>query len=85
MFPQLLRYYDSISDSLGDDLWTEFERICRKVDDHPERFHPDTSGWQRANLRRFPYHLLFYQELDGVRVMTLRHHRRNPRFGMRRK
>lgn len=80
-----LRYYDSISDSLGDDFWAEFERICGELDDHPERFHFDPSGWRRANLRRFPYHLLFYQELDGVRVMTLRHHRRNPRFGLRRK
>jgi|LakMenEpi03Aug12_release.lakeMendotaPanAssembly.Ray.scaffolds.fasta_scaffold577168_2 hypothetical protein len=80
-----LRHYDSISDSLGDDFFAEFERLCVELDLRPERFHFDPSGWRRANLRRFPYHLLFYQEPNGVRVMTLRHDRRNPRFGLRRK
>lgn len=76
-----LRHYDSS----GDDFWAEFERICGELDDHPERHHFDPCGWRQANLRRFPYHLLFYQEPGGVRVMTLRHDRRNPRFGTRRK
>ena len=80
-----IRHYDSISDSLGDDLWTKFEKICLQVEAHPERYHFDPSGWRRANLEKFPYHLLFYEELDGVRIMTLRHDRRNPRFGLRRK
>ena len=80
-----IRHYDSISDSLGDDLWTKFEKICLRVEAHPERYHSDPSGWLRANLEKFPYHLLFYEELDGVRIMTRRHDRRNPRFGLRRK
>jgi len=82
---QALRHYDSISDSLGDDFWKKFEEICSRVESHPERFHFDPSGWRRANFRKFPYHLLFYQELDGVRIMTLRHNRRKPGFGLRRK
>jgi len=80
-----IRHYDSINDSLGDDLWVKFEKICLQVEAHPERYHFDPSGWRRANLEKFPYHLLFYEELDGVRIMTLRHDRRNPRFGQRRK
>jgi hypothetical protein len=68
-----IRHYDSISDSLGDDFWTKFEQASLLVDA------------QRANLEKFPYHVLFYEELDGVRIMTLRHDRRNPRFGLRRK
>jgi len=79
-----IRHYDSISDALGDDFWTNFEQMCRRVESHPERFHFDANGWRRANLKRFPYHLLFYEELDGVRIMALRHNRRNPRFGLRR-
>jgi hypothetical protein len=80
-----IRHYDSISDALGDDFWTKFEQTCRQVEAHPERFHFDPSGWRRANLEKFPYHLLFCEELDGVRIMTLRHDRRNPRFALRRK
>lgn len=55
------------------------------MESHPERFHFDPSGWRRANLEKFPYQLLFYEELDGVRIMLLRHDRRNPSFGMSRK
>lgn len=65
-----IRHYDSVSDSLGYDFWAKFEDACHRVEAHPERF---------------PYHLLFYEEPDGVRIMTLRHDRRNPRFGLRRK
>ncbi len=82
---QAIRHYDSISDTLGDDFWEKFEEICHRVESHPERFHIAPNGWRRADLERFPYHLLFYEELDGVRIMTLRHSRRNPRFGLRRK
>lgn len=78
-----IRHYDSISDVLGDDFWAKFEQACRNIDAHPERFHFDPSGWLRANLEKFPYQLLFYEELDGVRIMPLRHDRRSPRFGLR--
>ena len=80
-----IRHYDSISDVLGDDFWAKFEQACSQVESHPKHFHFDPSGWRRANLEKFPYHLLFCEELDGVRIMTLRHDRRSPRYGMRRK
>lgn len=53
-----IRYYDSINDSLGDDFWAKFEKVCLQVEAHPERYHFDPSGWRRANLEKFPYHLL---------------------------
>lgn len=77
---QAIRHYDSISDSLGDDFWVRFEETCLRVESNPGRFH---FGWRRANLDRFPYHVLVYEEPDVVRIMTLRHNRRNPRFGLR--
>jgi len=41
---QAIRYYDSISDSLGDDFWARFEDVCIRVELHPTRFHFDPSG-----------------------------------------
>ncbi len=60
-------------------------KSASEAETYPERYHFDPSGWRRAQLEKFPYHLLFYEELDGVRIMALRHDRRNPRFGLRRK
>jgi len=81
---EAIRYYDQINDVLGDDFWTEFSEVCLEIESHPAHFHYDLSGWRRAGLERFPYHLLFYEESEGVRVMTLRHDKRHPGFGTRR-
>jgi len=51
---------------------------------NPGRFHVIKPGFHRANLKRFPYHFV-YRELPGaIRVTLVRHHRRDPRFGMER-
>lgn len=81
---EALRHYDGINPGLGDDFWKKFEAVCARVEANPQRFHFDPCGWRRASLERFPYHLLYYEERRGVRVMVLRHHRRHPRFGMKR-
>jgi len=80
-----MRHYEKAGRSLADDFWTKFGDICRQIDSHPRHFHFDACGWRRANLPRFPYHILFQEELDGVRVMVLRHHHRRTDFGMRRR
>ena len=79
-----LRRYELVSDELRDSFWAEFLRVCNAVARNPGHYHFDTTGHRRANLRRFPYHLLYFEELKGVRVVALRHHRQNPKFGIRR-
>jgi len=82
---QALRYYDGISRKLGDDFWAKLEDAIQRIAANPKRFHFDLTGWRRANLHRFPYHVFFYEELDCVRVMVARHNRRNPGLGTRRR
>jgi hypothetical protein len=48
----------------------------------------DTHSWRtakRANLRRFPYNFLFRETDGGIRILVVRHHARNPRYGAKRK
>ena len=80
-----IRHYDAISDTLGDDFWDQFQAVCLRVEAHPKRFHFDPSGWRRASLEKFPYHLLFDEEIEGVRIMALRHDRQHLGFGLRRR
>jgi len=47
----------------------------------PGRSGPEIS-W--LNLKRFTYHFVYRELADGICVMLVRHHRRNPRFGMER-
>ncbi len=56
-----------------------------QIRENPEQFPFFDVGICRANLERFPYHLLHRVRPEGVRVLVLRHDRRNPSFGKRRK
>jgi len=82
---EISRRYVSISDELNDRFWGEFDDAIDRIRKYPEAQHYDPSGKRRRNLKKFPYHILFEQHLSCVRVMAVRHHRRNPSFGLRRK
>lgn len=65
-----------------------FEHLMNRIDQirmNPEQFPFFGLGIRRANLERFPYHLLYRIKPDGIRVFVLRHDRRNPSFGKRRR
>lgn len=82
---EALRYYDAVSERLGDDFVKELRRVAAVAASRPGRFHLARTGFHRANLKRFPYHLIYREIADGIRVTLVRHHRRKPSFGMDRK
>jgi len=79
------KLYAEVSQELADRFWADLNEALDQVFDFPERQHFDTSGYRRRNLKKFPYHILFEQRLDCIRVMVIRHHHRKPSFGMRRR
>ena len=81
----ILRHYDRISPSLGDEFWAELTRLLDVVSEKPEQCHFDVRGLRRANMRRFPYHLLFRVSAGAVRVIVIRHDKRHPSYGTKRK
>ena len=40
---------------------------------------------RRSNLRKFPYHILFEERLDGIHIIVVRHDRKNPNYGLKRR
>src|SRR5437762_10563964 len=55
----ILSYYDQRSNILGDQFWQELKRVIARAAQNPERYHPANKRLRRANLTRFPYHVLF--------------------------
>jgi len=80
-----VKWYRSIDLKLGDQLLQELRTAFNEIEAFPKRSHFDNSGWRRCNLRLFPYHILFVQELDVIRVMVVRHNHQRPEFGTGRK
>ena len=70
---------------LADRFYAEFEQVVTEVGANPERFHFVAETLRRANFRKFPYHLLFRVSDNRVRVLVLRHHRREPSHGIERR
>ena len=81
---EALRRYDEVSQRLGDEFKAELRRIITVAAAKPGRFHLLKPGFHRANLKRFPYHFIYRELPGGIRVTLVRHHRRNPDFGMER-
>jgi plasmid stabilization system protein ParE len=79
-------YQDAAGPRLANRFHDEFEGLVAAIEKNPKRFH-GLAGvpLRRANFSSFPYHLLFRETADGVRVLVLRHHRRHPDYGLARK
>lgn len=82
---EILRYY---LDEAGEEVASRFYQTFLQVADHalrdPEYFHPASALLRRAPLPGFPYHFLYRNTGQGIRILVLRHDRRNPSYGLRR-
>jgi plasmid stabilization system protein ParE len=47
-------------------------------------FYQGSTAFRRIRLRSFPYHFVYREKLDVVRVTILKHEKLHPRFGMKR-
>ncbi len=78
-------HYEGISAKLVTSFWNELESAIHSIEENPRIHHFDSSGLRRANLKRFPYHLLYEIEDDTLFLLVLRHDKRAPQYGTGRK
>jgi toxin ParE1/3/4 len=76
------RRYKAVSQKLTDDFKAELRRVIAMASVNPNRFHSVKPGFHQANLKRFPYHVIYREIPEGIRVTLVRHHRRHPDTGM---
>ena len=77
----VLEYYAEEGGTLlADRFFAELDALVARTVRDPKSFHQVAHGLRRANMTRFPYHLLFRESVAGVRILVLRHHKRHPRF-----
>lgn len=82
----VLRYYhDEASATVAERFFATFLQIVDQAAENPRFFHPLKPPFRRANLPGFPYHFLYRETADGIRILVLRHDRRHPSFGLKRR
>ena len=83
---EVVAYYGDISPALGIQVRDELNAVIGRIAANPRRYHFISPRHRRANLKQFPYHILYEELLDGgARVLVVRHDRRHPSFGLKRK
>ena len=83
---RIMEYYESVAGrELADEFYAELEVYFQRAADHPETYGVRERDLRRVNLNRFPYHFLFRIVEDRVRVLVVRHHKRRPALGVRRR
>ena len=80
-----MRRYKAVSAKLASDFKAELKAVIAMARANPDRFHKLKPGLHRANLKRFPYHFIYREIPEGIRVTLVRHHRRHPGVGMDRR
>jgi len=73
--------YDEISGKTAQNFREDLETALTKISNFPSMGHPDPTGFSRVNLKRYPYHVLYEEHRDIVRVMVVRHDKRGGTFG----
>lgn len=83
---EIMGNYERIATrQLADEFYAELRYYMQQAAERPESFGIRERDLRRVNLRRFPYHFLFRIVGDVVRILVVRHHRRRPTVGVRRR
>lgn len=83
---QIMEYYEQVATpELANEFYVELRHFIEEAAERPESFAIRQRDIRRVNLQRFPYHFLFRNVGDSVRILVVRHHGRHPAFGIRRR
>jgi plasmid stabilization system protein ParE len=63
----------------------EFERVARLLAAHPEIGTERPKGRKSFPANGFPYSVVYRAIPNGIRILVVRHDRRRPEFGQRRR
>lgn len=80
---EIIEYYQEESGStLGAKFYDEFLKGLSEISSRPYSY-PEYGEFRRVNLQRFPHHILFQITAENVvRIVVVKHNRRNPLYGL---
>lgn len=87
-FNEIVDYYHEEAGShVADQFETEFrESVCEiKANPKPFPYYLHQRRYRRHKLRTFPHLILFLESNEAIRIMVVKHIKRNPAYGLRRK
>lgn len=77
---EIIGYYDSIEDSLGDEFFRELHNAITRVLRLPDAWQMIWPSARRCLLSRFPYQLVYQERADGILIVAVMHLHRAPNY-----
>ena len=78
-------FYGRIRPDLKEAFQSEVDAAIARIEQQPNLFPLVEDSIRRCVVRRFPYSVLFrLVDAECARILVIRHHRRDPRYGMTR-
>ena len=78
-------YVQEAGPQIAMEFYDEFKRCQQIIAAHPRTYPVVKSGIRRINFHRFPYHILYQIVDEGcVKLLVVKHDRRDPDFGLER-
>lgn len=83
---EIVEWQSEDSAKAADRFFAEFHAVAGFVAAHAHAGHP-CGRFRRWNFKRLPFHLLYmaFAEKDELWIMVVRHDRRHPSYGMKRR
>ncbi len=87
-FNEIIDYYhEEAGPHVADRFEAEFRTAIDEIKTDPRRFpfYLSQRRYRRHSLRTFPHLILYLESPDTLRIMIVKHVKRNPSFGLRRR
>ena len=83
---EIIKYYNQSFAGLGFEFLDEFEKQILKISSMPALWITVQDDIQRSLMERFPY-VIYFRVIDNsvLRVTMVKHQRRHPKLGIKRK
>jgi plasmid stabilization system protein ParE len=81
----ILTYFDGISSIVGDRVFKEFTNLIAKIAEHPTSYPTFKVIFRKAPFRHYPFDIVYKLSDDKVRILVVKHKKRNDNYGMKRK
>ena len=72
------KWYEEKVPGLGTDFLAIIERSLELIQENPARFPVMYRNVRRALMRRFPYGIFYFLEVESIIVLAVLHTARNP-------
>ena len=75
---EAIAWYAEQAPGLGDAFLIETLKAIKLIEQFPAAWHPLTPQVRRCRLKRFPYSVVYTQDVDDILILAVAHQHRKP-------